>query len=202
MRGPLDKLIKQLSALPGLGPRSARRLAIHLLTNRENIMKPLSDTLSETADQITACHICGNLDTNDPCQICSDSHRDNSALCIVAHVADLWAIERTHSYYGQYHVLGGLLSALDGRGPDELGIPGLINRIVEHDYDEVILALNATVDGQSTAHYISDQLKEYDIRLSRLSHGLPMGGELDYLDDGTISLALSARSKLSSAGSG
>lgn len=163
-------------------------------------MKPLSDTLSQTAEQITSCHICGNLDTTDPCQVCTDSNRDSNALCIVANVADLWAIERTHSYHGQYHVLGGLLSALDGRGPDELGIPRLINRILEHDYEEVILALNATVDGQSTAHYISDQLKSYDIKLSRLSHGLPMGGELDYLDDGTISLALSSRSKLSTAG--
>lgn len=198
MRGSLDNLIKQLSSLPGLGPRSARRVAIHLLTNREKIMRPLAEALLETANQIKPCHICGNLDLNDPCDICKDTSRDTRSLCIVAHVADLWAIERTRTYRGHYHVLGGLLSALDGRGPEELGIPGLIDRIGEAEFDEVILALNATVDGQSTAHYISDQLKPFDVKLSRLSHGLPMGGELDYLDDGTISLALNARSKLGS----
>lgn len=196
MHGPLDKLIKQISALPGLGPRSARRIAIYLLSNRDKIMTPLSQTLAWTARETNDCEICGNLDTQSPCHICTDTTRDMNRLCIVAHVADLWAIDRTRSYTGQYHVLGGLLSALDGRGPEELGIPQLIRRIAEHDYEEVILALNATVDGQSTAHYISDQLKPFDCKLSRLSHGLPMGGELDYLDDGTISLALNARSGL------
>ena len=197
-RNPLDAFIKQLSGLPGLGPRSARRLAIHLLTHRDNIMIPLAQSLTQTANDILPCRICGNLDVSDPCHICSDTMRDDNALCIVAHVADLWAIERTKNYHGRYHVLGGLLSALDGQGPEELGIPGLIDRVGESEFDEVILALNATVDGQSTAHYISDKLKPYDVKLSRLSHGLPMGGELDYLDDGTISLALNARSKLHS----
>ena len=196
MTGPLDKLIRQLAALPGLGQRSARRIAIHLLTNRDRLMGPLADTMRETADRITTCENCGNLDMTTPCQVCRDTARDDTSLCVVAHVADLWAIERTRTYRGYYHVLGGLLSALDGRGPEELGIPGLVNRINEGDFKEIILALNATVDGQSTAHYISDSLKSVPVRLSRLSHGLPMGGELDYLDDGTISLALSARSHL------
>ena len=196
MRGPLEKLIRQLAGLPGLGPRSARRVAIYLLTNREKVLRPLAQTMLDTADQISACSNCGNLDTQDPCGICRDTSRDQRSLCIVAHVADLWAIERTKTYHGHYHVLGGLLSALDGRGPEELGIPHLVTRIAENAFDEIILALNATVDGQSTAHYISDQLKGSDVRLSRLSHGLPMGGELDYLDDGTISLALNARSNL------
>lgn len=196
MRSPLDHLIRQLSSLPGLGPRSARRVAIHLLTNRDKLMQPLAEALSNAARDINPCPQCGNLDSQTPCYICRDSGRNSNSLCIVAHVSDLWAIERTRAYNGYYHVLGGLLSALDGRGPDELGIPRLVERISNGTYQEIILALNATVDGQSTAHYISDMLRPYNIDLSRLSHGLPMGGELDYLDEGTISMALSARSKL------
>lgn len=193
--GPLDNLIKMLAGLPGLGNRSARRIALHLLSRRDLAMLPLSNALRRAAEEIRECHICGNLDMHDPCAICQDARRDPSIICVVAQVSDLWAIERTGAYKGQYHILGGLLSALDGIGPDELSIRKLIARTEENEQvREVILALSATVDGQSTAHYIADHLDAASLKITRLAHGVPVGGELDYLDDGTITTALKSRS--------
>lgn len=193
---PLDHLIRKMSRLPGLGPRSAKRMALHLLTNKDNVMEPLIQSLKTTYDSMKTCAICGNLDTQDPCRICSDTRRDPKTLCIVAQVADLWAIERSGSYRGQYHVLGGILSALDGITPDDLNIPSLLQRVREDGVEEVILALSATVDGQSTAHYLSDHLEPLNVNVTRLAHGVPVGGELDYLDDGTISTALKSRARV------
>ncbi len=194
--GPLDLLIKQLSSLPGLGRQSAKRIALHLLTHKETQMQPLAKNLEHVADVIQTCASCGNLDEGDICRICRDSKRDRSVICVVAGVADLWAIERTRTYNGIYHVLGGVLSALDGVGPQDLAIDSLIANINNSDISEVILALSATVDGQSTAHYITDQLPVSNVKVTRLAHGMPMGGELNYLDDGTISTALRARANL------
>lgn len=196
MDGPLDLLIKQLSTLPGLGRRSAKRVALHLLMHKDTQMIPLAKSLSHTADIIQTCESCGNLDEGQICRICRDSQRDRATLCVVASVADLWAIERTRTYRGIYHVLGGVLSALDGIGPKDLAIDSLMHTINENNVSEVILALSATVDGQSTAHYITDMIENRDIKVTRLAHGMPVGGELDYLDDGTISTALKARSNL------
>lgn len=190
---PLDHLIKSLANLPGLGHRSARRIALHLLQKRESSMIPLAKALQHAAEEIQTCNICGNLDLFQPCGICSDTRRETSTLCVVAQVSDLWAIERTRAYKGLYHVLGGLLSALDGIGPDDLRIAGLKRRLEQGGISEVILALSATVDGQSTAHYIADQISDHNVRISRLAHGVPVGGELDYLDDGTITTALRSR---------
>ncbi len=194
--GPLDLLIKQLSSLPGLGRRSAKRIALHLLTHKDSQMIPLAKNLNHTADIIQTCDSCGNLDEGDICRICRDHKRDRETLCVVANVADLWAVERTRSYRGIYHVLGGVLSALDGIGPKDLAIESLIANVNENHCKEVILALSATVDGQSTAHYITDLLNNPEIKITRLAHGMPIGGELDYLDDGTISTALKARANL------
>lgn len=194
--GPFDKLVKQLSALPGLGSRSARRIALHLLTKKTSLMLPLAATLQETADAVKTCSVCGTLDTADPCRICRDPARGKDQLCVVAGVADLWAIERTGSFRGQYHVLGGVLSALDGIGPDDLSIDALVTRTRGGDIGEIILALAATVDGQSTAHVIMDRLEGSGVNITRLAHGMPVGGELDYLDDGTISTALKSRARL------
>jgi len=191
--GPLYNLIKMLSALPGLGNRSARRIALHLLSKRESVMIPLANALLSAAKDIKECEICGNLDMHSPCAICTDGRREQHALCVVAQVSDLWAIERTSAYKGQYHVLGGLLSALDGVGPDDLSIKELVERTRNPAITEVILALSATVDGQSTAHYITDQLDREELSISKLAHGVPVGGELDYLDDGTIVTALKSR---------
>lgn len=191
--GPLQHLIKQLSQLPGLGNRSARRIALHLLSKREGLMVPLAQTLLRVAEEIKQCHECGNLDMVQPCGICQDVKRNNDQICVVAGVSDLWAIERTSVYKGQYHVLGGLLSALDGIGPNELNIHALPERIKNSGTQEVILALSATVDGQSTAHYIADRLAELPVEITHLAHGMPVGGELDYLDDGTITTALRSR---------
>ncbi len=191
--GPLHHLIKMLSGLPGLGNRSARRIALHLLARRENVMLPLARALQSAAEEIKGCEICGNLDMRSPCNICRDERRDRSKICVVAQVSDLWAIERTSAYKGLYHVLGGLLSALDGIGPEELNINALQARTENNPVEEVILALSATVDGQSTAHYIADQLDSAAMTVSRLAHGVPVGGELDYLDDGTITTALKSR---------
>jgi len=191
--GPLDLLIRQLSAMPGLGGRSAKRMALHLLTNKEKIMMPLAKNLDYVASIINPCQSCGNLDEGDICRICRDPKRDRATICVVASVADLWAIERTATYRGIYHILGGTLSALDGIGPDDLNIAPLIDNLAQGEITEMILALSATVDGQSTAHYINDQIKGYDIQVTRLAHGVPVGGELDYLDDNTISTALKAR---------
>jgi len=191
--GPLDILIRQLSSLPGLGRRSAKRIALHMLTNKENLMQPLAKNMNHVADIIQTCESCGNLDEGDICRICSDPKRNRDLLCVVATVADLWAIERTGTYNGTYHVLGGVLSALDGIGPSDLALDSLKANIDDQNITEVILALSATVDGQSTAHYITDMIGKPEIKITKLAHGMPMGGELDYLDDGTIATALKAR---------
>lgn len=189
----IERLVQLLSKLPGLGPRSARRAVLQLLKRRESLMQPLAVALQDASERVRACTTCGNLDTLDPCAICTDPRRDNRQLCVVEDVADLWALERTASFKGKYHVLGGTLSALDGVGPDDLNIPALIARVADNSDAEVILATSATVDGQTTAHYIADRLHEQGIRVSGIAHGVPVGGELDYLDDGTISAALRDR---------
>lgn len=189
----IDRLIQLLAKLPGLGPRSARRAALHLLKRREALLEPLASALADAAKNVRACSRCGNIDTIDPCAICADGRRDASVLCVVEEVADLWALERASAFKGRYHVLGGTLSALDGVGPDQLNIPRLVQRVREERVNEVILATNATVDGQTTAHYIADRLASLGVTVTRLAHGVPVGGELDYLDDGTLSAALKAR---------
>ena len=193
----LDKLIQSLSSLPGLGSRSAKRIVLYLCNKRESAMLPLAKALEEAAHKVKNCAICNNLDTSDPCEICQDPSRNEHELCVVAHVADLWAMERTRAYKGKYHVLGGVLSALDGVGPQDLDIAKLIRRVDEESIQEVILALSLTVDGQSTAHFIMDQLDGRNITVTKLAQGVPVGGELDYLDDGTITTALKARRKAS-----
>ena len=192
----LDRLVQLLARLPGLGPRSARRAALFLIKRRETLMDPLAAAMAETAQRIRACSICGNLDTADPCAICRDPKRDQSLVCVVEDVADLWAIERSGAYRGRYHVLGGTLSALDGVGPEDLHIDALARRVAEGGAREVILAMNATVEGQTTAHYVMDRLADTGVQVSRLAHGVPVGGELDYLDEGTLSAALASRHPL------
>ena len=189
----IDRLIQLLAKLPGLGPRSARRAALHLIKRRTGLLEPLAQALAAAADSIRQCGVCGNVDTADPCAICAQEARDGSAICVVEDVADLWALERTAAFDGRYHVLGGTLSALDGRGPDELNIDALVRRAGEETVREVILATSATVEGQTTAHYLTDRLAGCGVTVSRLAHGVPVGGELDYLDDGTLSAALRAR---------
>ena len=189
----IDRLVELLAKLPGLGPRSARRAALFLLKRRDALMVPLSAALAEAAQRIRPCAVCGNLDTTDPCALCRDPRRDAALVCVVEEVADLWAIERAGAYKGRYHVLGGTLSALDGVGPEELRIAALVARVGEGQVREVILALNATVEGQTTAHYITDRLAATGVQVSRLAHGVPVGGELDYLDEGTVTAALAAR---------
>jgi recombination protein RecR len=193
---PLDVLVKQLSSLPGLGRRSAKRIALHLLTHKDTQMFPLAKSLNHVGEITNTCDSCGNLDEGEICRICRNPKRDRETLCVVASVADLWAIERTRSFRGIYHVLGGVLSALDGVGPKDLTIDTLLANIEANNAKEVILALSATVDGQSTAHYITDLINNPEVKVSRLAHGMPIGGELDYLDDGTISTALKARANL------
>jgi recombination protein RecR len=192
----LDRLVQLLAKLPGLGPRSARRAALHLLKRREALMEPLAQALADAAQRIRACSLCGNLDTAEPCGICRDPKRDAGLVCVVEDVADLWAIERSSAYRGRYHVLGGTLSALDGVGPEDLHIDALVRSVVSGGAREVILAMNATVEGQTTAHYIMDRLAGSGAQVSRLAHGVPMGGELDYLDEGTLSAALASRQPL------
>jgi recombination protein RecR len=187
----LDTLIQLLARLPGLGPRSARRAALYLLKRKEQVMQPLAAALRAAAAAIRPCATCGNLDTVDPCAICRDPERDRSLICVVEDLADLWALERTGAFRGQYHVLGGTLSALDGVGPDELNIARLITRLGPET--ELILALNATVEGQTTAHYLADRAAPTGAKISRLAQGVPMGGELDYLDEGTLSAAIRQR---------
>jgi recombination protein RecR len=189
----LERLIQLLARLPGLGPRSARRAALHLLRKREALMLPLAEAMATAAARVRPCASCGNLDTADPCTICADPRRDAGLICIVEQVGDLWALERTGSYRGRYHVLGGTLSALDGVGPDQLNIASLLRRAAEPGLREIILATGATVDGQTTAHYLIDRLAGSDVAVTRLAHGVPVGGELDYLDDGTLTAALRAR---------
>ncbi len=189
----IERLIQMLARLPGLGPRSARRVALHLLKRRDAQLAPLIQALTEAAANVRTCGACGNLDTADPCGICADPKRDGSIVCVVEDVADLWAMERTGAYLGHYHVLGGALSALDGVGPEELRIPKLVERIRAERTAEVILATNATVEGQTTAHYIAERLAGSGVKVSGLAQGIPVGGELDYLDDGTLSAALKSR---------
>ncbi len=197
MRGTkdIDALIELMAKLPGLGPRSARRAVLHLIRKRGLLMTPLADTMQQVAVSARECLNCGNVGTSDICDICSDEQRATGALCVVEDVADLWAMERAAVFKGRYHVLGGSLSALDAIGPEELRIPKLIDRVASEQVTEVIMALNATIDGQTTAHYIADQL-EGRATVTSLAKGVPIGGELDYLDDGTISAALSARKAL------
>lgn len=189
----LERLIHLLAKLPGLGPRSARRAALHMIKYRESVMQPLSEAIRVTADSIKICSECGNLDSMSPCHICSSSRRDTATLCVVEEVGDLWAIERSNIFTGLYIVLGGTLSALDGRGPNDLNIAKLLEKAANAEVAEVILATNATVDGQTTAHYITERLKDCNVKVSRLAYGIPIGGELDYLDDGTLGAALRAR---------
>ena len=192
----IERLIEQLARLPGLGPRSARRAVLHLLKRKAQLMQPLATALTRAAEAITTCGVCGSLDAADPCSICRDERRQRSTICVVEDVADLWALERTGAYRGVYHVLGGTLSALDGVGPEDLNIGRLVARAGEAGVGEVILATNATVAGQTTAHYITERLGGLDVAVSRLAHGVPVGGELDYLDDGTLTAALKARRPL------
>jgi len=195
--GPeIDQLIKLLARLPGLGPRSARRAALHLLKKPDNLLAPLAAAMSDAAERIVTCETCGNIDTVSPCAICSDPRRDARVVCVVEEVGDLWALERAKAINARYHVLGGVLSPLDGIGPEDLNIAGLIARVSTGDIREVLLALNATVEGQSTAHYITERIERAGIIVSVLAHGVPVGGELDYLDDGTLAAAIRARRPL------
>ena len=192
----IERLIQQLAKLPVLGPRSSRRVALYLLKRREAVLDPLVAALSRAAERVRPCSTCGNLDADDPCALCRDGRRDGALICVVEDVADLWALERSGSYRGRYHVLGGVLSALDGVGPEDLAIASLVARARDAAVGEVIIATSATVDGQTTAHYIADRLADCGVTVSGLAHGVPMGGELEYLDDGTLAAALKARHKL------
>ncbi|CBI75855.1 recombination protein RecR [Bartonella clarridgeiae 73] len=195
--GPeIERLIQLLARIPGLGPRSARRAALHLIKKKETLLEPLGSALQETANKVRICSVCGNVDTKDPCSICIDPRRDKSIIIVVEDISDLWALERAKILPTRYHVLGGRLSPLDGIGPDELNITSLINRVTNNSITEIILAVNATVEGQTTAHYITDQLSQFSVKITRLAHGVPVGGELDYLDDGTLAAALRARTNL------
>src|SRR6266700_1322729 len=192
--GPeIERLIQLLARLPGLGPRSARRAALFLIKKRELIMAPLSAALQTALEKIQVCGVCGNIDTQDPCTVCTDPRRDRGIVVVVTDVADLWALERAHAVNARYHVLGGTLSPLDGIGPQDISIGALITRAHDAEVTEVILALNATVDGQTTAHYITDLLHGANVKVTRLAHGVPVGGELDYLDEGTLAAAIRQR---------
>jgi recombination protein RecR len=192
--GPeIERLIQLLARLPGLGPRSARRAALFLIKKREQIMAPLAQALATALDKIQICRTCGNIDTQNPCTVCTDPRREPSIIVVVADVADLWALERAHAVNARYHVLGGTLSPLDGIGPQDLTIDALVTRAHDPAVTEVILALNATVDGQTTAHYITDLLQDANVKVTRLAHGVPVGGELDYLDEGTLAAAMRQR---------
>src|SRR6202521_6199999 len=192
--GPeIERLIQLLARLPGLGPRLARRAALHLIKKREALMTPLAAALQVAAQKIQICRLCGNIDTQNPCTVCTDTRRDASIIVAVADVADLWALERAHAVNARYHVLGGTLSPLDGIGPQDLSIDALVSRAHETAVKEVILALNATVDGQTTAHYITDLLHNANVKVTRLAYGVPVGGELDYLDEGTLAAAMRQR---------
>ena len=193
MQSDLDNLINLLGKLPGLGRRSARRCVLHLVKNREKLLLPLAAALDKTIENIKICESCGNVDDITPCRICVDARRSPDKICVVEDVADLWAIERSNIFSGTYHVLGGTLSALDGRRPEDLNIEKLVMKVANGNIAEVILATSATVEGQTTAHYIAERLKDLNIQVSQIAHGIPMGGELDYLDDGTLGAALKAR---------
>ncbi|MFL0418143.1 recombination mediator RecR [Sphingomonas sp. 179-I 2A4 NHS] len=189
----IEALTGALARLPGLGPRSARRAVLHLVKKREGALVPLLAALQAVEERLATCSICGNVDTTDPCAICADPRRDARALCVVEEVADLWALDRSRLFPGRFHVLGGRLSALEGVRPEDLAIDQLVRRVEAGGVDEVVLAMNATLEGQTTAHYIAERLERFPIRLTQLAHGLPVGGELDYLDEGTLAQALRAR---------
>ena len=192
--GPeIERLIQLLAKVPGLGPRSARRAALHLIKKKDQLLQPLAGAMADAADKVGLCSTCGNIDSADPCSVCTDRTRDQSTIVLVADVADLWALERAGTLAALYHVLGGTLSPLDGIGPDDLNIAPLINRVAAGGVSEIIVALNATIEGQTTAHYVIDQLAGFDVKVTRLAHGVPVGGELDYLDEGTLSAAMRAR---------
>lgn len=194
LAGPeIERLIQLLARMPGLGPRSARRAVLHLMRKREELLAPLADAMRVAAERIITCTNCGNLDTQDPCTICRDPRRDPSIIVVVESVADLWALERAGAVRASYHVLGATLSPFDGVGPEDLALPRLVERATAGSVREVILALNATVEGQTTAHYITDMLAEAGVKVTRLAHGVPVGGELDYLDEGTLSAAMLSR---------
>mgnify|MGYP001223786332 FL=1 len=200
MAPEIERLVNLLAKLPGLGPRSARRAVLALIRRRETLLTPLARAINDASDAVETCSVCGNIDGRNPCTICVDHRRDNALICVVEDVSDLWALERTHAFRGRYHVLGGILSALDGVGPEDLCIPELIKRAGVLEVSEVILALSATVDGQTTAYYLADKLANIGISVSGLAHGIPVGGELDYLDEGTLSAAIKARRGLGSKG--
>ena len=194
MAGPeIETLVKYLARLPGLGPRSARRAVLQLMRRRESLLLPLSEALAVARDRIVTCTTCGNIDTSDPCTICADARRDETILCVVEDVGDLWALERAQALRGRYHILGGTLSALDGIGPEELNLESLRTRCAAPQISEIILATSATVEGQTTAHFITDMLADLEVRVTRLAHGVPVGGELDYLDAGTLLAAMKSR---------
>jgi len=193
----IEELASALAKLPGLGPRSARRAVLYLLKKRESAFGPLVSAMEKVRDNLATCEICGNVDTQNPCGICCDPKRDARALCVIEEVSDLWALDRSRLFVGRYHVLGGRLSALDGVSPADLNITGLVDRVAKGGIDEVVLAMNATLEGQTTAHYVADRLEGYPVRLTQLAQGLPMGGELDYLDEGTLAQALRARKPMS-----
>ena len=192
----IERLIQLLARLPGLGPRSARRVALHLIRKREQLLAPLAEAMRIACERVVTCRTCGNVDTRDPCAICGDARRDPAVLIVVESVADLWALERAAILRAPYHVLGGVLSPLDGIGPDELNLASLAARVSEGQFKEIVLAVNATIDGQTTAYYITDLLSAYDVKITRLAHGVPVGGDLDYLDEGTLAAAMRQRSAI------
>jgi len=195
--GPeIERLIQLLARLPGLGPRSARRAALQLVKRREQLLRPLAEAMTVAANEVRLCSNCGNIDTRDPCTICTDPNRDASVVVVVEDVSDLWALERAKALNARYHVLGGVLSPLDGVGPDDLTVARLIERVADGGIEELVIAVNATVEGQTTAHYITDQLQDMPVRITRLAHGVPVGGELDYLDEGTLLAAMRTRTKI------
>ncbi|HTR14109.1 MAG TPA: recombination mediator RecR [Roseiarcus sp.] len=195
--GPeIERLVQLLARLPGLGPRSARRAALHLIRRRDTLLAPLAEAMRVAEESILTCSVCGNVDSRDPCTICADERRDRATIVVVETVGDLWALERAGAVRAQYHVLGGVLSPLDGVGPDDLNLTGLLGRVAGGGVSEVILAVNATVEGQTTAHYIIDLLAGQQVKVTRLAHGVPVGGELDYLDEGTLSAAMRQRTPL------
>ena len=192
----IENLSSALARLPGLGPRSARRAVLWLVKHRETALDQVLDALGAVRDKLVECHICGNVDTQNPCSICADPRRDTKSICVVEDVADLWALDRARLFTGKFHVLGGKLSALDGVRPEDLAIDHLLGRVEQGGVDEVVLAMNATLEGQTTAHYIAERLERFPVRITQLAHGLPVGGELDYLDEGTLAQALRARRPL------
>ncbi len=192
----IERLVGLFSTLPTMGPRSARRAVLSLLNQPKVRIEPLIQTLQEVLDKVQECPVCGNMDTGAPCSVCSDPRRDKKQVCVVQDIADLWALERAGIFHGVYHVLGGVLSAINGVGPDELRLPQLVERVQSGEIEEIILALPATVDGQTTAHYVAQRLEKYPVKLTTLARGVPVGGELDYLDDGTLQMALKSRRSL------